>query len=340
MFKKLINILYFPLQASIFLIDLIKYKIFKIKNFETSHQFMVKLFCLTGGFSNTIISKFLSLDKIPMNFFHSYSKDIPKLDELDIKKAQEELNDRGFYLKENFLDDQSINDIKNFLFKLKGNYISDQFSDTNKYELNLTNPKGVQFRYDPSEILECHLVQNILTNRRILEIANNYLNALPLMDDVYCWWSFKSEKADSASAQMWHFDMDRPKWIKVFIFLTDCTDTSGPHSFIAKTHKNGSLPKVIRNQGYSRLNNDLIKSNFCKEDVIRFVTKKGSILFEDTRGVHKGEQVLSGNRLILQFQFSSAIFGSKTPKINFPKNKSQQFTSLKKNYPNLFINFR
>ena len=340
MFKKLLHILYFPFQTIIFLIDLIKYKIFKIKNFKTSHQYMIKLFCLTGGFSNNFISKFLSLDKMPKDFFYYLSKNSQKLDKADIKKADEELNDYGFYLKENFLDDKSINDIKNFLFKLKGNYISDEFLDYNKYELNLTNPKGVQFRYDPSEILESPLIQNILTNSGILEIVNNYLDALPLIDDVYCWWSFKSKKADSASAQMWHFDMDRPKWIKVFVFLTDCTDTSGPHLFISKTHQNGYLPKVIRNQGYSRLNDELIKKNFHKKDIVRFVTKKGSILFEDTRGIHKGEQVLFGNRLILQFQYSTAIFGSKTAKIKLPTNESHQFSFLKNALPKLFINFR
>ena len=338
-FKTLKNFLLFSFLLIIFFYDLVAYKLFKSKNREISYQFMIKLFLLTGGMSNNFISKILSIKKIDESFFENKSINYEEFKNININDADVKLNDNGFFLKENFLDDKNINIIKNYLFGLKGKYISDQFSSDKKFDLDLKNPKAIQFRYDSSELLDCNVVQDLMTNNKILQIANNYLKATPLIDEVSCWWSFPSDKPDSNSAQFWHFDMDRPKWLKVFIFLTDCSETSGPHCYIAKTHKNHSLPFSILKKGYARIEDELIYKSFPKSNIRTFVAKKGSILFEDTRGLHKGQNVIRGKRLMLQLQYSSAIFGSKSRKLSFPKSPTIQFLDKKKDFPNLFLNF-
>ena len=55
MIKNFIYILYFPL----FLLDLLRYKIFKTQNLKISHLFLIKMFCLTGGWSNKLVDFFL-----------------------------------------------------------------------------------------------------------------------------------------------------------------------------------------------------------------------------------------------------------------------------------------
>jgi hypothetical protein len=37
---------------------------------------------------------------------------------------------------------------------------------------------------------------------------------------------------------------------------------------------------------------------------------RGTILAEDTRGLHKGKPVAKGDRLVLEFEFSSSMFGA------------------------------
>jgi hypothetical protein len=173
-----------------------------------------------------------------------------------------------------------------------------------------------------------------------LQVANNYLESAPIIDEFSCWWTFPSKKPDLNSAQLWHFDMDRPKWLKVFIFLTDCSKNSGPHCYISKTHKNNSIPPEILKGGYSRIDDQLIYKLFSKQDIKTFIAKQGSILFEDTRGLHKGQNVQSGNRLMLMLQYSTAIFGSKSKKMPFPELPTKQFLDRKKNFSDLFINFQ
>jgi hypothetical protein len=53
-----------PYNFFIFVYDLFNYKIFRKKNSESSYQFLINLFCLTGGISNNIISFFLSQKKL------------------------------------------------------------------------------------------------------------------------------------------------------------------------------------------------------------------------------------------------------------------------------------
>jgi ectoine hydroxylase-related dioxygenase (phytanoyl-CoA dioxygenase family) len=303
---------------------------------------MVKLFILTKGMSSNFISKFLSIKKINNFFFKNSMSDYKIFSIIDIENCNINLRDKGYYLMENFLDNrgEDVDEIKSYLAKCKGMYISDSFLNKEKYNLDIENPKAIQFRYDSFDLINCHIVQNLLTNSKILQVANNYLESTPILDEISCWWSFPSEKPDLNSAQLWHFDMDRPKWLKVFIFLTDCAKNSGPHCYIPKTHKNNSIPDEILKKGYSRIDDQLIYKLFPKQDIMTFTAKKGAILFEDTRGLHKGQNVQSGNRLVLQLQYSSAIFGSKTKKLSFPKTPTKQFLDRKKNFPDLFINFQ
>ena len=49
--------------------------------------------------------------------------------------------------------------------------------------------------------------------------------------------SAKSDKVDEHAAQMFHFDMDRPKWLKFFIYINDVNEKNGPHFFIPKLIK-------------------------------------------------------------------------------------------------------
>ena len=101
--------------------------------------------------------------------------------------------------------------------------------------------------------------------------------------------------------------MDRPKWIKFFIYLTDCNQQNGPHCIIKRTHKNFSVPWKIRKNGYSRISDDIINKNFLESDITEIIAKKGTLLIEDSRALHKGKKLEKGNRLMFQLNFQFVI---------------------------------
>jgi len=320
-------IVYFPF----FIIEIFLYKLFKKKNSEKAYQELIKLFIIFGRKPNILISNFLKSKKI--NFF----KNKFEYSVFDKETVLKKLKSEGLYIKEGFLTEGVRSNILKYLLNTKGIYYKENLS-SNCYELvNLKEPKYNIFRYHTDDLVNCEEIQDLMVNNEILEIAQEYLNGLPKLDLVESWWTFPSEQVDMHNAQMWHFDIDRTRWLKIFIFLDDCFENNGPHSFIKKTHN--KIPFNIRKKGYVRINDEDINNNINITDIKKVTAKKGSILFEDTMGLHRGENVKEKNRIVLQLQYSTCFFGNIEKKIAMPKNMSKKFEIAIRNYPNIFENF-
>ena len=96
----------------------------------------------------------------------------------------------------------------------------------------------------------------------------------------------------------------------------------------------------IRKKGYSRIENKEIDKFFSKSDIILMDAKARDILFEDTIGLHKGKNLKKGNRLILQFQYSSSLFGASPLVIKMPRMKTEKFKYHLRKNDYLFSNFK
>ena len=322
------NFFIFIFFLPFFLIEVFLYKFFKKKNSEFAYQYLIKVFILFG--------------RKPLNFIsYIISERIKNKSILKKQKKSEivfqKLNKDGYYLENNFLTKKEISKIKKFIENVKGFYQSSQFSSKRSENLNLRNIKGPRFQFDTNEIIKCKTIQSIISKKNILHIAKEYLQCEPILDYVACYWSFPNKKDDDGAAQAWHFDLDRPKWIKFFIYLTDCNINDGPHIFIRSSHLN--LPYDIKRKGYKRIDKQLIKKHYKKKDIITFLSNSGSLLIEDSIGIHKGLRVISGKRLMLSLQYSSSLFGSKSQKIQFPKNMSYNFKKFIRSNKTLFSNF-
>jgi len=328
------------LLIPILLFDFFKFLIFKKNISQISYQVFVRLFCLTGGFSNNLINNFLKEKKIsiPIDFDEKnlFTKN-------DLDQINKQLNSNGYFYFPDFIDSLQIDKIKSFLNKTSGKYSSDTYNtERNEYEFfDEKNPKAVKFSYNFNEIIKNEEIQNLAFNPTLINIAQNYLGSAPILDIVGAWWSTSglSDKPDINSAQLWHFDLDRPKWLKVFFYLTDCDEFTGPHSFVSGTHVNNGIPLSLRIHGYKRLDDELIKKYFDSSKIKSFIGKSGTMVAEDTRGLHKGQILKNGTRLILQFQYSSSLFGSGIEKIKMPEKLFKNASLFKSAAPKIFDNF-
>ena len=314
--------------------DLILFKLFKKKASEKTHNFFIILFCLSGGLSNRILDFLLSS---PKKLFKSSSIYLKNFDK---KLALENLNQLGFFFKENVLSHKDVQEIQSFLKNVSGIYRSDEYFSKEKEKFNFNSPKAVTFHYDQNDLIENHLIQKIAIDRNIVNLVGDYFKKSPVLDAINMWWSLPSNKPDMTSAQAWHFDLDRTKWLKVFIYLTDCGEKNGPHYFIQKSHNDNGIPFGIRKKGYERIDQETINHFYKKEDIKHLTAKQGAVLFEDTRGMHKGQKVEVGSRLILILQYTTNLFGHLDTNIKFPKNTCQEFLDCKKNNPFFFSNFK
>lgn len=330
--KKLIN---YVIDFFVFFYDLFLFRLRK-KNSLRSYNIFLRLFFLTGGISNDIINFFVS--KKPKKFLTNRGL-LSKYDAVELKKYQENLKKNGYLILENILTTNEVDYLANDLKKKDGFYLSDKNGVSAKQRLNLDNPAEVKFFYSSQDIINTKSFQKILFDSSLINFSQEYLNSYPVIDNISSWWSFPSNKPDKNAAQWWHFDLDRPKWLKFFFFLTDCTFETGAHCFVKGSHKNNGIKWSLRNKGYSRLSDEEIEKSYSKEDIITVEAKKGSLLIEDTRGLHKGRQLIKNNRFLIQLQFSSSTFGAKVDSFNFPHLKNEKFLICKKKFRHTYSLF-
>ena len=130
--------------------------------------------------------------------------------------------------------------------------------------------------------------------------------------------------------------MDRFKWLKVFIYITDVGPDNGPHSYVRGSHRTGAIPSDILRRGYVRLTDEEVSTVYPKDDILVFDAPRGTIIIEDTRGLHKGVHVREGARLILQLQFSNTLFGANYPAARINRIISPNMKRMIKFAPDIY----
>lgn len=199
--------------------------------------------------------------------------------------------------------------------------------------------------YPPSstarqEALESHLLGNSLVRSLWLDIfflrvAESYFNSTPILDFVYASRSskFSNEtlKSKAHDAQLWHYDKDRIKFLKIFIYLTDVGEENGPHEFLIGSHRN--TPGTD-----GRLTDEFVQSKYAGFEPVRVLGAAGTVFIEDTHGLHRGTPVLSNSRELLQLEYCNSLFGEELPKLEL-RDFALQFPNLVDKFPRLFYRF-
>ena len=199
-------------------------------------------------------------------------------------------------------------------------------------------------RYDfspkPELIFHNRDLQGLMANPKLYSIAENYLGSRPYLDVVDLWWFVPFPERDDAWAEAYHFDMDAPKWLKFFFNFEDIRYENGPHCFVQGTHSDHGIPYSLRKKGYSRLPDDEVFRHLDVSLERVFTLKAGSLLIEDSRGLHKGLISKSGRRLLFQYQLSNAVFVEDSDlrrRISAEFEKVKSFNDLIESHPQFCI---
>ena len=198
-------------------------------------------------------------------------------------------------------------------------------------ESNIISPR---YQFSGNEIFGCQDLQQLIFDQSLLAFAQEYLGCKPILDLVAFWWSAPFHgKGKSAAAQMFHFDLDRIKFMKFFFYITDVDSETGPHCFVKGSH--GKLPKAINRDG--RFEDDEIEKIYGKDNLLELCGKRGSIMAVDTRGFHKGKDLTKGKRLLFQIQFTNSLFGQSYDKIDYNLIEAKH-KKLVNQYPESYSN--
>lgn len=307
---------------------------------ESAYQSMIWLFCTTQGKFNDLISKLLAIwrPKVDLPSTHGV---LGKMEHQHVDLLVNRLRNDGFIIFPNQLPTDMCDRLLNFATStpaaVRPMDHEEKLCEPRLALFNPEKPLAVRYDFNTNDLLAQSDVQALLADVSLIKVIQEYLGCQPSADVLSMWWhtSFH-DRPDAEAAQFFHFDMDRIKWLKVFIYLTDVGTTNGPHSFVRGSHRSGSIPYNILRRGYVRLSDEEIAENFPKDDILSFTAPRGSIIIEDTRGLHKGVNVQGTPRLILQLQFSNSLFGTNYPPAKLGDIKSSKLKELIKHAPDIY----
>src|SRR5690349_15729686 len=103
-------------------------------------------------------------------------------------------------------------------------------------------PPGVRMaNHRPEDMLACPHILQLANRPALLRLAARYLGCAPTLSALRLRWSFPGRWAGTG-LQAFHRDLDDWRFVKLFVYLTDVDEGSGPYVQVAGTHlTRGSL---------------------------------------------------------------------------------------------------
>jgi hypothetical protein len=231
-----------------------------------------------------------------------YSALFPALDEGGVEEATKALRNDGFYvlpwkISPDWLDAITKKAMTLDVVGVRGNDIQKPES---------IQPTQAVYHHHPQDLAILQEVKELALDPGISRIATVYFECEPVIDCVSAWWTFPlGGAADPDAAQLYHYDLDRIRWLQVFVYLTDVDKLSGPHAFIRGSHRTiGS--KISRDDRHS---DDEVFSMYPRIDEVVFVAPRGTVILEDTLGFHKGLPAVAKHRFMFELELSVNHFG-------------------------------
>jgi hypothetical protein len=143
--------------------------------------------------------------------------------------------------------------------------------------------------------------------KEILQIANAYLGLFTQLryHDV---WHTIATTAPARESQLWHRDREDYFICKVFVYLNDVDDGAGPFTYATGTHFKGPLraePPFSLEGHVQRSDDSQMAVVAPKDKWITGTGRRGTIIFADTRGYHKGGLARTSDRIMYNCMFTS-----------------------------------
>lgn len=286
---------------------------------------LINLYCSTNGNFSDAFNNKIKLTNPPVNVTTNLQGVLGKYSSADFLKVNAELNKNGYVHFDKKLSTELCKKIYNFALETSARI--PPLYDT-KIVYNPEKPLSEIYRFDIQDLMNNQDIQQLMMDPVLLNIARNYLGCEPIFDFPAMWWSTAFQKdASSEAAQLYHFDMDRLKWLKIFFYINDVTDENGPHYYIRGTHKPNTKPQILLDKGYARIKDEEIYPYYTPDDIIVVHGEAGSIFAGDTKCWHKGSSLKKGHRLVLEFEYTSSLFGANIPKLEI-ENVSEEFKAF------------
>jgi hypothetical protein len=235
---------------------------------------------------------------------------------LDFKaqQAAQNLKEDGYAMVSDLLPPEWVSEMTDYFSQ---NECSDPYQQNlGSFKVKNNPPKGVHVAQFNNEIVvRAPHAFEIANDSQVLSVVTQMLGAKPTISLISAWWSLPAD-GTAQQAENFHRDVDDWRFVKLFCYLTDVDETSGPHVFVKGSHKENKLTQI------RRFTDAETEATFGADSLLRFTGPAGTAFLENTYGVHRGTPPTDNPRLIFQVLYSlrPVIYGPKIPLVRAGAN--------------------
>ena len=166
--------------------------------------------------------------------------------------------------------------------------------------------------FDNADIVRAPHLMAIANDPRVLALVEAWMGVKPTLAALRVWWSTPTATGEPEHAELFHRDVDDLQFIKLFVYLTDVGEDTGPHIFVEGSQRIDKLTRI------ARYTDEQVAEAFGEDAIRRFTGPAGTAFLENTYGMHRGLPPRAGPRLIFQPLYAQRplIFGPKRPVIS------------------------
>jgi Phytanoyl-CoA dioxygenase (PhyH) len=140
---------------------------------------------------------------------------------------------------------------------------------------------------------------------QVVALANAYLGMRSYLRALDVWLNIPTPDPPKLS-QLWHRDYDDAINLKLFVYLSDVDERTGPFTFAPGTQPGGPRQLGLKD----RVDDDEMATHVPRDEWVVATGPAGTVVLADTCGYHKGGKPVDGERLLWTAQFTSGAAGA------------------------------
>lgn len=212
----------------------------------------------------------------------------------DISLAKDFEQDGYLYLTD-LLTPEEIQDINNYLEDKK---MFDGYRlDLGEFDGNNVPPETHVGNFNADVMANCPHIFKLANHPKVLSLVTQFLGCKPMINNILGWRSFVIDDKPE-HPQNYHRDVDDWKLVKLFLYLTDVDMDGGPHYYVKGSAYTNKCTEI------RRFTDKEIEREFGKKNIVPHVAPRGTVVLEDTYGMHKGAVPKTHDRAIVQIVYS------------------------------------
>lgn len=264
---------------------------------------------------------FYVLNQKPRRLFQKYP---PRLDAVQERIAAE-LKETGIALSH--LEELFPGEGEDILRELE------TYTQALRGQAEVKTPKTfLAFLWDPAPRLDFrNPFLALALSLRILDVVNSYLE---MLSRFYFFTLNVTQPVklgeERKSSQRWHRDPEDKKLLKMFLYLTDVDESSGPFMYVLRSaygRKWGNLFPQRPPRGFYPDETQL-ETIVPKNEIKVCTGRRGTIIFCDTTGLHRGGYAAERERIMFTAGYYSPA-SPFAPLIRRPENFEEEITREK-----------